>query len=526
MSNPALFQEKYWDNFQIQQEDIDFIYNYLLEIEKPQTPRQILTAIIQYKIDEIKKTREKEINKSGVQYLPSNNYEIGQSISFPTLEWQAGNVESVREGFNPDFQSFNVINMIMDNGEKRSFASGLEKHKLNHLTFSEKEESLGNPEKVIEIFGEIFTQQLETYLEKNDELVKIAGSWFPKCLLVDINNGHLNLTEAVLEEVNGEPLSTQQIIDLIELKSDSNHQLTEFSLNYALQEDNRFDEVGPAGEVLWCLRELEPEDVRNVPIYLRYDQSAIENDKIQSLLSQFEGGFFDELENWGNSDKCNDAIIVSIIYPHWQSGTLPLSQSLVKLFPTAFESERVRFTFIDQKNKKRFPGWVIRSSKYVTGLTNWYKTNGLIPGSLVTVRKGENPGEIIIESEKCRQSREWIHTALMGSDKRIVIGMLKQNISTTFNERMAIAVPDPDSFNEKWERGKFSKEETDKLIFQVMRELSKLNPQVHAQELYATTNVILRCPPSVVLNFLITNPEVSHLGDLYFRINEVSGDQI
>jgi hypothetical protein len=44
--------------------------------------------------------------------------------------------------------------------------------------------------------------------------------------------------------------------------------LLEFSLNYALQEDGRFDEVGPAGEVLWCLKRLEPDEVQQPPAAL------------------------------------------------------------------------------------------------------------------------------------------------------------------------------------------------------------------------------------------------------------------
>jgi N12 class adenine-specific DNA methylase len=56
----------------------------------------------------------------------------------------------------------------------------------------------------------------------------------------------------------------------------------------------------------------------------------------------------------------------------------------------------------------------------------------------------------------------------------------------------------------------------------VMRELAKLNPQgqVHAQELYAAVNVIRRSPPGVILYQMIHNPQINHLGDLYFRISE------
>jgi len=49
----------------------------------------------------------------------------------------------------------------------------------------------------------------------------------------------------------GGPLSSPELIRQIELPTNVNAKLTEFSFNFAMQEDGRFDEVGPAGETLW-----------------------------------------------------------------------------------------------------------------------------------------------------------------------------------------------------------------------------------------------------------------------------------
>ena len=95
--------------------------------------------------------------------------------------------------------------------------------------------------------------------------VRIASRWFPRTLLLDVNTGHLNLAEAVLDMAAGEPLPTEALMKDIELPAGINSKLAEFSLNYALQEDPRFDEVGPRGQVLWCLERLEPEGVRTIP---------------------------------------------------------------------------------------------------------------------------------------------------------------------------------------------------------------------------------------------------------------------
>ncbi len=85
---------------------------------------------------------------------------------------------------------------------------------------------------------------------------------------------HLHLAEAVLVMHEGGPLHTQDILKEIDLPQEVNPRLQTFSLDYALFHDDRFDEVGPAGKVLWYLRELEPEEVMNVPERLRYTSSS------------------------------------------------------------------------------------------------------------------------------------------------------------------------------------------------------------------------------------------------------------
>ena len=84
---------------------------------------------------------------------------------------------------------------------------------------------------------------------------------------------------------------------------------------------------------------------------------------------------------------------------------------------------------------------------------------------------------------------------------------------------MAIVVTDSDALDEIWDKKIYQKEPIEKTALRIMRELSKLNPQgqVHAQELYASINVVRRCPPSLVLHHLLKAPTVEYLGDLYFR---------
>jgi hypothetical protein len=236
----------------------------------------------------------------------------------------------------------------------------------------------------------------------------------------------------------------------------------------------------------------------------------------------FESNIFDELEPLESSSVISDKASISLSFPHWRSGTLPLSKSLRKMFPSAYEAPRVQFTFFGPQEEERFHGWVVRPNKYISGLDKWYQKHELMPGSFVIIEKSKVAGEIIIRFEKSRQNKEWLKTLLVGSDGGFVFAMLKHSIYTSYNERMAIAIPDLTALDEIWINHTMNKESFDRTVIHVMRELAKLNPQrqVHALELYASVNLFRRCPPSLVLYHLLRNEQVEHLGDLYFRIIE------
>jgi hypothetical protein len=213
---------------------------------------------------------------------------------------------------------------------------------------------------------------------------------------------------------------------------------------------------------------------------------------------------------------------VRLINPHWQAGTLPLSSRLRHLFPTAYEAPRVRFMLIDGDSGEEVPGWVVRDRRYVSGLGEWYESHGVMPGSIVRVRKGKQPGEVIVMADNRRPNREWVRTVLVGSDGGVVFAMLKQMVATPIDDRMAIAVPDKKALEAAWKEPQRDAQAFERVVTNVHRELAKLNPQshVHASELYAAVNVVRRTPPGPLLWLLATRPTFTHVGDQHYRITE------
>ncbi len=520
MSGALLLPNEYWLSLQITPQDVENLHTFLFERETPLAVRDLCAEFIEARIKLERSAAEKKQKSGGKNYLPKEKYQVGDELVFPALEWQQGTVKGLRAGANPAISNFDVITVAMNDRSERMFASNLETHFLNEAPLPIPERDEMNPALILNEHGALIEKKLEAAFALDDGLVKIAGRWFPSALLIDIGQGQLNLAEAVLDMSGGEPLTTDALIKEIELPTGINSRLAEFSVNYALQCDERFDEVGPAGQTLWCLHRLEPDLVRETPLPLHYTEIEHDRENLNPAMLNLESQLDDELTPSTENDSRQDisSITISLIYPHLRAGTLPMSARARKLFPTAYESSRVRFTLIDGKTKQRIPAWAVLANGYVFGLREWYKSHQLIPGSLVQIRRGENPGEVIVEVKSQRSSKDWVRTVLVGKDGGFVFAMLKQPISAEFNERMAIHVPDFKSLDPVWEK----KRSFDELVLLVMRELTKSNPQghVHAQELYAAVNLVRRVPPAPLFALLATSPAFKHVGDLHFRLNE------
>lgn len=521
MVSDTLISTDFWTDLQITRQDVEFLHNHLFEYETPLTARELVPVLVHERIRNERLELERKRQSGGKTYFPREPYQIEDDLVFPSLNWQHGKVIAAREGKNPELGPFDVLTVRMDDGSERLFASGLASHALNEqpVTFESGE---FDPDSILREHGSQIEKKIESAFQEDEGLVRIAGRWFPRALLVDVNVGHLNLAEAVLDMAGGEPLPTPALLKDVALPDGVNPKLAEFSLNLALQEDGRFDEVGPAGEVLWCLRRLEPQEVREVPLHLHYVPIEYDRSLLDSQMLALEAQLDDELSEIESiQDHDLKEVKISLIYPHLRAGTLPISSRVRPMFPTAYESPRVRFTLVDGKTKQKIPGWVVREHGYVYGLREWYKANELMPGSLVLIRRGERPGEVLIEAKTYRATKDWVRTVIVGADGGIVFAMLKQSISAEFNDRMAFSIPSFEAVDQLWVQEK--KRPFEKLVAEMIREMSKLTPQghVHAQELYSGVNIVRRTPPGPLFALLASKPEFTHVGDLHFRLSEL-----
>ena len=511
----------YWDDeFVITPDDLQHLSTLLVEDELPRPAEELGHILVLYRCRQEKALIERAMSK-GTPYQPKGSYEEGESIVFPALEYRVGKVVGKRIGLNPEYDEFQVVQVEFETGKVREFASELAiNHPLNREDANTAERvDLHSPDELAALYGPSVGEKLEARLKSEPDFIRLAGEWFPKDLLVEVHIGHLNLAEAVLDMANGGPLPTEDLLGDLELPEEITPQLRIFSLNYALQEDERFDEVGPSGEVLWFLSQMEPEKVQSTPICLQYEPLRYDSALLTTEMRDLERQLNDEWSTESGQTKLTDPITVTLTYPHWKSGTLPLSKQLENVFPTG-RTHRIHFTFVDGDTGEEMPGWVVCEDRYVCGLEEWYEENGILVGTYLELEQSEDPGKILVRPRKRRSRREWVRVALP-VDGRLTFEMRKQLITCDYDELLIVAEESPDAMKEIQTKVRENNLSLNRLVAEIFPELAKLSTQgnVHAATLYSAANFVLRTPPGPMLAELVASGTYAPVGNNYWVIH-------
>ncbi len=494
-------EPSYWETFQPTSADLDYLKNLLMERERPLSTDEMARALVDFRC-RAEEERIARILSGGSLYLPKNSYQVGDTVFFPQLEFASGQVIGIREGQNPELGPFRVIRVSFPDGRVREFAAELAHHALNDVPQGDLGERL-LPEELYARYGENVRKALVARLETEPAFVSWDGEWFLKDLLVEISPGQLNVAEAVLDMAGGGPLPAEALIGHLDIPKEVNPQLAIFSLNYALFEDERFDEVGPAGEILWYLRRLEPAPILEPPHRLRPRQVEYDHRLLDETLINLERWLNDEWSDMVALPKAEGPVTVVLTCPHRRSGTLPLSPPLARVFPTG-RTHRIRFTFREEETGAEMPGWVVREHRFVYGLEEWYERHGLPVGAYVEVRRAEEPGVVLIRRRATRPKREWIRTATV-EEGRLHFEMGRHMISCEYDDLQTIAIPDFAALDAVEERIKRERGSLADVIAEIFPELAKLSPQgtVHAATLYSAVNLVMRVPPGPILTTLV-----------------------
>lgn len=513
-------------NFQIRQDDIEHLTSLLLEKEQPLSTEALARVIVEARLAE-EAAQIQERFKDARFYNPAETYEVGQRIVFPVFDYADGIVVDEREGINPDYEPFTVINVEFEGKGKRvrAFASNLSApHALSRAEGDDFIQELTadslTADDILSEAGDMIVEAVEKTLAESKTLVKVTGKWFPKDLLTEVDVGHLNLAEAVLDINGGGPMDTLSIIREIGGLGDGSSELQEFSLNYVLKDDDRFDEVGPTGRVLWFLTRFEPQEVQQTPSFLQYHAVEYDRALLDPEALVLEREIDDELSPV-EPPATVDRARVTLIYPHRRVGTLPLTASMRQIFPTARQTPRVYVTIVDGQDGEEYPAWVVRQERYIYGLGAFYRKHQLPVGASLTAAPDEEPGKIVVDFNAYRPRTEWVRL-ITPHNHQIGFEEAKRAIGADYDDLVILGADDLDAVDALFDDTRHQRKPLATIIAEVITALTRLSPQgtVHAKTIYSAVNVVRRYPPGPILATLIANLDFQNVGGHYWKLTD------
>ncbi len=510
----ATKEADYWKSLKIEDSDIEALFD-LFEDGNPHTTEELVRVIVASRVrDELKRIGEGL--KKGIIYQPKSDYSVGDEIAFPSLNYRRGKVVGKRPGVNPEYGKFDVIQVeFPDTGETLEFASSFPlPHKLNMEGELDGAMPSVSTDEILDEHGAVIARRVEEEIQENypGEFVRFNGKWMLADALVPFNEGHLNIAEALIE-INGKPTPASELLPQLDIQSDASEEAMLFSLNLALERDERFVNAGSEDEPKWFLWRLLPDAARETPMWLEYSPipmpRAIPNVDLTQITVQIADEWSELLENLPDE---GDTVRVTVVVPyhHWRAGTLPLNVWVKKLVGTGGgRVEPVRFA--DTRRGKRFTGWVLAEGRYIAGLKEWFEERQIpIGGVVILERNPDDPEEILIDARTRRPKREWVKEPVVEGDA-LTFRVNQESISSEFDEHMLFGKGDFEAVDSL--RQTVGSANIHELVRRLFPELAKIKGTVHAKTLYQAVNMLRRCPPEPIFQVLVSDSSFVDSGD-------------
>ena len=493
--------ESYWRReFRIRPEDVEAIYDLMLEEGRPRALDDLVCEVMARHCRREAQARRPE---QAMTYRPREHYAVGQQIVFPGLDYAVGQVVAERPGVNPRYGDFTVISVAFDGqGQVREYAADLAvPHALNETpdeAACADAEQL-TPEELCRRYGDAVRGPLSEALSAVLDFVHADGTdeWFLRGLLPQVHVGHLNLAEAVVD-VAGHPLSTEEILQQVDLAAESKPEARHFALNLALSDDGRFDNVGLPSRPRWFLYHLEPPAVaakpdRLVPSYPTTGSERVHRESLE--IAEEIGDELDDLPGVGRPPAALDTGKASYVlsYAHRQSGTFPLTRETRALFPSE-EYARIPIHLVDGRTDSRWMGWVLPKEGYGWGLGDWYAREEVPAGATVELLSTRDPYSVVVQCEMRSRRTEWVRVPRI-ENNRLTFEIRKRAYTCRYDRNLLLGEPsDTTRLDEVRLHYRTAPISLFQAILQVFPELAKLGSQglVHAKALYASINVTWR----------------------------------
>jgi len=514
----------YWQSdFEINQQSLDALYNLFVETGSPQSLERLGLFFVQHALQVEEQAIQAELGQGDV-YQPDRSYQVGDKLVFPNFGYATAGVVGVRSGYNPVDEEFAVIDVVFNDAAstKTSFAAGFQ-HPHNLLSQGSGDDAESKDDVaqgILDKFRNTIISKVQTALTQNPDYVEFNQNWLLRDMLVDIQEGLLNIIDAAID-INAGPLNVDELIEPLDLQQEGvSPAVLQFSVNYKLANNPQFLNVGTIDSVLWYLSRLKPADVLEMPHNLKVRGDLLfEAHKLPLDLQALMKDIDDEATppEFAKTLGADEAEITFVLnYPHRRAGTLPLLPAVRQLLPEA-DGRLLALSLVDGQSGDEMVGWFVGDKNYIFGLADWFKTYELPVGAFITLKKTNYPLKFIIDFVPQRSQRDWVRVVTV-KNNHLAFEMKNRALACRYDELMMLGEEGSTDIDQIWQKFEQNKVTLHDVLVRIFPELMKLSAQhaVHTNTLYSAVNVVRRCPPGPLLQELAGDPVFVWMGHGYW----------
>lgn len=504
----------FWQSeFQITSRAIEALYNVFLESGEPRSTEDVGLFFVKQILEAEEQALKAELQQGEV-YRPDQPYAVGDKLVFTKFDRAVGTVVDVTPGYNPIDKDFSIIHVQFPSNTILTFAANLPSpHELsvNPHELAQGEEGISAAQKLFGQYQHLIRPKVEAALRRRNDFVEFNRQWFLADLLIDVQEGLLNIVDAAID-INAGPLNVDTLIEQLELqKSGVITEALRFSVNWRLKNDPRFINVGTEDAILWYLNRLKPYQVDSIPRNLKIHPGLVGFNpaqlpaELKELLKEID----DEAtpaEYAKPIDPHADEVSFALSYPHWRSGTLPVLPSIRYLLPDA-GNQLLALQLIDGQHGDTLLAWLSSKNNYIFGVEPWINRHKLPVGTFISLKKTNDPLKFIINFTPQRAQREWVRIAA-AKNNQLSFELKNRSLPCKRDELIALEEENPEALDLLWNKFEENQLPLFDLLVRIFPELVKLTSQgmVHSKTLYSAVNVVRRCPPGPMLYELATHP--------------------
>jgi len=352
-------------------------------------------------------------------------------------------------------------------------------------------------------------KNLKNELKSSKSFLNWNNYWIHKSLLIVISKQDLKNISKVIDKKK-ESLKTRDIKEMFFKEKDTPENLLLFSINYKLSNENQFVNVSYENWGKWNLKKFfknlkssEPLFESFVKVKKHISGKKVSKKKQRKFIKEYKG------------EKKRKTIITEISLRELVSGAVKINKSIINKL-----DKKREVYLIDKEKEKKIKAYVFPYETYILGLKKYYKSNNIVPGTIIQLKIENN--EFFISPLRTQKPQKVPLFDYDYKNKKFI----EKNITTIHYGLNPFLKLDEGELDRLYEISKDNDYMTNlRNIFIEFSESSEVYKKMHFMRVFHLLDILKRTKAEDVLSILLNNKEFfdseEEIGYFYLDVEEM-----